>query len=135
MPKSGRPHDQLRVPFPLSLVSWVCLVCFFSDLFALSHRSIVCPATTKSSHASSLIQCQVNFFLKRSKTRHHGFLETGLHPDRVRVVFLGCHFCCRLWCLVRRRCCKAKLEESFSWRWMRSSREPQYGEEEELVGS
>jgi hypothetical protein len=35
------------VPFPLSLVSWVCSVCFFSDLFALSHRSIDRPATNQ----------------------------------------------------------------------------------------
>ncbi len=40
-------------------------------------------------------------------------LENGLHPDRVRMVSLDCDFCCRLWGLVRRRCCKAKLEESF----------------------
>ncbi len=116
-PKVGVLVTNHCVPFPLSLVSWVCLVCFFSDLFALSHRSIDRLSRNKKDPVTQVVQSSANKEKKRnkktSKTRHHGFLENGLHPDRVRMVSLDCDFCCRLWGLVRRRCCKAKLEESF----------------------
>jgi hypothetical protein len=93
----GVPHDQLLRTFSAFSQFRGCVwFAFSATFFALARRSKIDRSSrNKRNPVTQVLQSSANKkFIKKktSKTRHHGFLEIGLHPDRVRVGVFGMRF-------------------------------------------